>query len=260
MHLSGFDQFAWVAASIGQVVLLFILWRRGRAQIFPFFTLFLAQEAAASVILYLIHAHYSTWTYAYSYWAEGFVDEILQLLVVYEIARHVFRPTGVWARDVRPTVVGISCVSILVAFLLSLTDHPVTKTRIVAFVMRTDFFSSALMSELFVGMVVLSITVGLPWKTHVARIAQGLGAFCLVSVGIDILEGFVGIRRGSHAYAALSHAVICTYIACEAYWSVMLWAEAPAPRQLPPAMRIQIYTLQRQVENDLRRIRAWRPN
>jgi hypothetical protein len=50
------------------------------------------------------------------------------------------------------------------------------------------------------------------------------------------------------------------FLACEAYWIAMLWKKAPEPRELPEAMRAQIYTLQKQVERDLARIRAWRKN
>jgi hypothetical protein len=49
-----------------------------------------------------------------------------------------------------------------------------------------------------------------------------------------------------------------TYLGCEVYWIVTLWQEPPAPRELPEAMRTKIYTLQKQVERDLEKIREWR--
>jgi hypothetical protein len=106
--------------------------------------------------------------------------------------------------------------------------------------------------------VVLSGSVGLPWKTHVARIAQGFGVYSLVSVALDIVSNFVGLRQQTHTFTLLSRIGNSAWVVCEAYWCVMLWINAPASKELPEAMRIQIYTLQRQVENDLIRLRAWR--
>jgi hypothetical protein len=114
------------------------------------------------------------------------------------------------------------------------------------------------MSELFAGMVVLSATAGLPWKTHAARIAQGLGAYSIFCVAKDILVNYVGLSPHSQLYTELSHFRILTYLGCEGFWIAMLWQEAPAPRELPESMRTQIYALQKQVEDDLNRIRAWR--
>jgi len=38
----------------------------------------------------------------------------------------------------------------------------------------------------------------------------------------------------------------------------MLWKEAPALRELPEAVRKKLYTLQKQVEDDLKKMRKWR--
>jgi hypothetical protein len=104
----------------------------------------------------------------------------------------------------------------------------------------------------------LSVTAGLPWKTHVARIAQGLGAYSLVSLVTGAAANYFGVSHDTHIYTALARVSVLTYLMCEAYWIVMLWREAPAPRELPEAMRMQIYSLQKQVEYDLIRIRSWR--
>jgi hypothetical protein len=116
------------------------------------------------------------------------------------------------------------------------------------------------MSELFVGMVVLSSTAGLPWKTHVARITQGLGVYSIVCVAADIVLNYVSLRQHLLVDGRLSRLRKLTYLGCEAYWIIMLWQEAPAPRDLPPSMRSQIYALHKRVEYELMRIRDWRNN
>jgi hypothetical protein len=258
MQLSGFDRFAWAASFTGQILILAVLLLRRRARNFPIFTLYILEGIVTTVVGFFVFYHLPFSTYQHVYWSSGLLDEALQLLVVYEIAVHIFCPTGVWARDVRKTFISLAGASVVIALLLTWLAHPVAPKWIQTFILRSDFFSAALMSELFVGMVILSATVGLPWKTHVARIAQGLGTYSLICVGLDIIANLVGLNRGRHTFTQLDHLKSLTWIACELYWVVMLWVEAPAPRELPEAMRNQIYTLQRQVENDLVRIRAWR--
>jgi hypothetical protein len=260
MHLSGFDLFAWAAIFLGQLLILFVLFVRRRAKSFPLFTALIAEQTVATAVKYVVFLNFPFRIYQDCYWTLGIVDEVLQLFVWYEIAVHVFCPTGVWARDVHRTFLGLVGGSVIVALLLTWLAHPFAARPIQVFILRSNFFSAVLMSELFVGTVALSSTVGLPWKTHAARIAQGLGAYSIVCVGLGIMNNFVGLSGGMHFFTQLSRVRSIAWMICEGYWIVMLWVDAPAPRELPEAMRLQIYTLQRQVENELTRIQAWRRN
>lgn len=256
MHLSGFDDFVWAATFCGHILLLAVLLVRRRASSFPAFTAYIIENIGTTVALYIILKHFSFSAYRNAYWTLGIVDEILQLLVFYELAVSVFCPVGVWARDVRTTFIGLVCASTVVALLLTLLAHPTARLPIRVFILRSNFFSSALMSELFVGMMVLSSTSGLPWKTHVARIAQGFGAFSIVCVAITIFANYIDLNLHVQFDTGLYQLRVLTYLACEVFWIVTLWQEAPAPRELPEAMRMQIYTLHKQVEYDLIRIRS----
>jgi hypothetical protein len=256
MQESRLDDILWAATFCGNLILLFVLWKRGRARSFPAFTALVAAYIARTVILVLVNRHLPH-AYRLTFWWMSVVDEALQLLVVYEIALQVFRPTGVWAQDVWKTFLGLAGIAIILAAGLTWLDTPATTDHVQAYFFRANFFSAMLMSELFVAMVALSATSGLPWKTHVARIAQGFGIYSILSVGIDILTSVLGIRHATTVFIATSHLRIVTYLGCETYWIVMLWQEAPAPRELPERMRMQIYVLQRQVEHDLERIRNW---
>lgn len=259
MQLTSLDRILWAASFIGQVLLLTVLFVRRRARSFPFFTLYIIESLAKTIVLSLIFWYCSFAVYRHSYWSLSILDEFLQCLVFYELAGHIFCPTGTWARDVHRAFLGLVGASVVVAFSLAWLAQPPTQQAIQTFVLRSDFFSSMLMSELFVGAVALSISAGLPWKTHVARIAQALGAYSLFCTAECIVANYVGLT-GRGVYTRLSHLRILIYIACEAYWIVMLWLDAPAPRELPEKMRHQIYSLHKQVEYDLIKIRAWRRN
>lgn len=258
MNASSLDRFVWVATFCCQVLLLLVLWIRRRARYFPVFTLYIVWGVLSSIVLYVAFLHESQRFYFYAYWYADFIDEVLQLLVFYELAVDVFCPTGVWAPDVRRSFLGLAGASALLAFLLSWLARPQARLPIQIFLLRSNFFSAILLSELFVGSMALSITAGLPWKTHAARVAQGLGAFSLVCAAKDIVANYVGISPDARIFDGLDHLRVWTYLVCEVFWIVMLWREAPAPRELPEAVRIKLYTLQKQVEDDLERIRNWK--
>jgi hypothetical protein len=258
MNVSVFDRCAWAAGLCGQFLLILVLWIRRRAKSFPVFTVYIVWSAVSSSVLTLVFFHESQRVYFYAYWYTAFISEAIQALVFYELSVHVFCPTGSWAADVRRAFFALAGASILVAFLLSWLAHPAARLPIQIFLLRSNFFSAVLLSELFVGSMVLSITAGLPWKTHVARIAQGLGAFSLICAAKDIAATYVGIGRDTHIFSELGRLQVLAYLACETFWIVMLWQDAPAPRELPETVRIKLYTLQKQVEDDLNRIRTWR--
>ena len=260
MQLSGFDRFVWAAAFSGHVLLLLVLFIRRRAGSFPAFTAFIAANIGKTVILYLVFSHLSLRAYRGCYWSLNIGTEVLLLFVVYELAAHVFRPTGVWARDVHKTFLGAVGIASAVALLLTCLAQPTTSLAIQTFIVRSDFFSAVLMAELFVSMVVLSSSAGLPWRTHVARIAQGLGAYSIVCVVTTTIVNYVGLSNHVHLYNQFAHLETLTYIGCEVFWIVMLWQEAPAPRELPESMRTQIYVLQKRLEYDLIKFRTWRGN
>jgi hypothetical protein len=257
MHLSGFDRFVWAATFCGHIFILLVLFVRRLFRSFPLFTASIVEKVAATVILYVVFNHLSFDAYRNYYWSLGVVDEVLQLLVFYELAAHVFCPTGIWARDVRASFIGLISAAVVVSFFLTWLGQPTAPLLIQTFILRSNFFSALLMSELFVVMIFLAADAGLPFKTHVARIAQGLGAYSIFCLAKDIAVNYAGLSQHANLYEQLSHLRILIYLGCEAFWMVTLWREAPLPRELPPLMRMQIYTLHKQVESDLTRIREW---
>lgn len=258
MHLSAFDSFLWATGFTGQAILLCILFYRRRAKAFPIFTTMLALSLVGSPVLYFVNSHWGHRAYYYGYWIFGTAGMLVQLGVVYEIAAHVFAPLGKWAPDVRHSFIRLVGGSMLIALVLTLLASPARIRFMETVVVRGMFFSSTLMTELFVGLVVVSAGAGLPWKTDVARIAQGLGVYSLVSVIQDTSMSWVGWVHQASTIHLLSQIRITALLGVLGYWIVTLWQKAPEPREMPDSMRVQIFHLQRQVEYDLGRIRGWR--
>ncbi len=182
------------------------------------------------------------------------LDHVLQLSVTHELARDVFCPTGTWAPDIRKGFLILVLASLAIALVLACLPSPPEKTVLGMLLDRGNLFSSALQCELFVGMIAFSSTANLPWNTHVARIAQGLGFYSLI--GLLTEAGHNILTRNTMAYESLTYVRMSTYLICSTYWIVMLWLPAPAPQELPEEARRQLFTLQRRVEYDLRKLRA----
>ncbi len=254
MHLTGPILLFWVAGLAAHIVLLFVLLNRHRAGMFPAFTTLIAVNILNSLVLYQVAVHGSKHAYFVAYFAFAILDLVLQLSVTYELARHVFCPTGTWARDIRNGFLFLALGSVAIALALACLPSPPEKTILGMLLDRGNLFSSALQCELLVGMIAFSSTAGLPWNTHVARIAQGLGFFSLVELLVE--AGHNILVRNTTAYADMTYLRMSTYLLCVSYWIVMLWLPAPAPQELPEEARRQLFTLQRRVEYDLRKLRA----
>lgn len=258
MRLSGLDLFFWMASFFGHLCLLAVLWKKRLIAQFPLFTTWIATSVIRSLALFFILRHGSENAYFYAYWSLAILDMSLQILVVLELVVHIFRPIGTWAPGVRGSFIWLLVGSTLIASTLTWLASPPTHSLRQAFVIRGNFFSSVLMSELFVGMIVFSVTMGLPWRTSVARIAQGLGLYSMLGILIDILHNYFGVAGGTHAYSTLSHIRIGIYLSCLGYWIGTLAQTAPVPAELPERMRRQLFLLNQWVEVELQRLQVWR--
>jgi hypothetical protein len=255
MHLTGLDFFFWAVGFLENLGLLFVLWYRHLAKSFPFFTALAMLSVIRTIVLYFV-LNYGKAGYFNTYWSLAILDTILQLGIVYEIASRVFRPVGVWARDVRGSFIWMVGLSVIVALGLSWLASPPARRWMQSFVTKGNLFAAALMSELFVLMMALSISARLPWRTHVAKIAQGLGAYSLVSVLIETGHSYFGVGGEVRTFIFLSRISIAAYLTCVAYWAVMLWRKEQPSREMTEEMRERLFTLQRRVEYDLQGLRS----
>jgi hypothetical protein len=254
LHLTGLDRLLWTLSLFGHCALLSVLLLRRRAPSFPAFTTLISVNILRTIALYLILRFGSPDTYFYTYWTLAIVDVALQLAVAYELATHVFQPLGAWAPDVKRSLVALAGASLLVAAVLTWLATPPATTLRLAIVLRGTFFTSALMGELFVAMIALSVTMGLPWRTHVARLAQGLGVYSIFCILTEAAHNYFGADR----YKLVSHIRIELYLACVLYWIVTLAMKEPEPRRLPEQLDEELRALQSKAALLLQSLRASR--
>jgi hypothetical protein len=258
MHLSRIDFLLWVAGFFGHVALLIVLGIRHRARIYPVFTALITLNVSKSVILFLVFYYGSKRTYFYTYLDFLILDLTLQLGVAYEMARHVFCPTEHWDKSVAHELIWLTITSLVSAVGLSFLAKPHTRLATQSAMIRFDLFSAVLLGALFVGFIAVSIRAGLPWRTHVGRISQGLALYAIADVAIESVRSCFGVPSTAEVYIALSQIRIAAYFGCLVYWIITLWRDAPAPRVFAPHMREQLITLQSKVEYDLEKLRSRR--
>jgi hypothetical protein len=252
LQLTGLDRLLWALSFVGHCSLFAVLLVRRRVRSFPAFSTLIAANILRTLVLFLIYRSGSAGSYFYTYWTLAILDVALQLAVAYELATHVFQPLGAWVPDIKRNFSALAVVSLLLAASLTwLATPPVSALRR-AIVLRGTFFSSALVSELFVAMVALSVTMGLPWRTPVARLAQGLGVYSIFCILTEAAHSYLGADR----YKMVSHIRIELYLACLFYWVVTLAIKEPEPRKLPEQLHQELRALQSKAALMLQSLRA----
>jgi hypothetical protein len=256
MSVRGLDALLWALGFLAHIILLSILLCRHRARRFPAFTILIGANVVRTIVLYCTLRYGSRDAYFYTYWTLAILDVSLQLGVVREMASHVFKPLGRWASDVRKRLLWLVSASLLIAALLTWLGTPRTSDWREALVIQGGFFSATLMSELFVGMIALSVIAGLPVKDHTARISQGLGVYSLACILIEAIDTVLGSGADASIRIILTHVRMAVYLCCVAFWIIMLWREEPRARTLPDAARRQLSLLQLAASYDLKRIKG----
>ena len=252
------DQSLWAVTFAEDLILIAVLFVRGRARNYPFFTALIGLDVVRTVALFLIQRQGTRATYFYSYWSLALVDIVLQLTVLHRVALHIFRSADEWVGGARKALMWLVVVSVLVGVMLTWIPHPAVILRLQVVLLKGNFFSAVLVSELSVGICALSVRAGLPWNAHVTRIMHGFIVYSLCTMVLETARTYFGVTATSHAYDSISHVRIAVYILCMAYWIVTLWWEAPRARQMTDVMRQQLSAVQDALvrRDNMRRARA----
>ena len=242
MELTDLDRLFWAAGFAGHLLLLSTLFLTKRMSRFPIFTAYIAFLVVKTISLWYLQRFGSS-VYFYFYWSFSFADTLLELLVIGEVVRVIFRPSGNLSLDVKKPLICIASCSAAVATLIAVLASPPVDRIEVSIVLRGELFSTVMISELFVGLLIISVTFGFIWSTHVGVIVRGLGVFSMLSLVSQGLEGFLGTHHGLDLFKTLSQLQIVAYLACLTYWIVGLSQPAPETRPLPENMRVLLVRL-----------------
>lgn len=256
MHLTNLDLLLWVAGLLGHVALLFVLLWRRRARTFPIFTALIVSDVIRTIVLFVTNRRGTKAEYFYTFWILAPADVLLQFGVLYELASKVFRPLGEWAKDIRPRLAVLVAVSLGFAMFVTCIPKPKSQFWMQVLLLKGSFFSAALMSELFVGMMALSSIAGLSWSSHVAKVAKGLAFYSVATLIFETVNTSLGLTGNDQRYDQLSRLRMVLYLGCVMYWIVSLWRKAPPARKMPDHVRQQVSVIGQALQSRLEVLRS----
>jgi len=255
MNLSALDDALWVANILGNAILFSILIYRHRWKGFPVFTTLNGYEAAVAALLYGIYLHGSHVWYERIYWSYALFDFVLQLGVIWEIARIIMRPTGTWVRDARKQFILWGAAGILLAAALPWLVTPPAATLLHRLEVRGNLFTSLVVCELIAVVTRTSKSLGLGWRNHVMALGNGWTVWAVVAILVDGLHSFFGAQR---YFGELEQARTFAYLMALGYWVVQFWLEEPARQPISPQLRAYILVMHQRIKNDLDTLGAQR--
>lgn len=260
MHFSLAVKAYWAIGIVLNLALLFVLIARGRWRQFPILTTWIGFQVIRTVLLFLAyerstvphHLHSGWLIYNWTWTAGTWLDFLLQLGVVLEIARIVLRPTGSWVRDARLRFMALGLAGAVLAAGIAWAVFPPAWSPRFAWQIRANLFTSLVICELFVVMSVTANRLGLGWRNHVMAVGQGLTAWSAIMAVSTALQSRLGTV--SNYYIDLDHLREFGYIVAIVWMILQLWRDEPARQPISADLQEYILALHRRVEYDLRRL------
>jgi len=255
MNLSALEWMLVAATSLGNTALFAVLIVRRRWRGFPFFTAFMGFETILSPVLYSLIQYGSRNWYARIYWTSVLIEFVLELGIVFEIARIVLKPTGTWVRDARSQFIFWGVAGILFAAALPFMVTPPSANFLGRLMVRGELFTSLVVCELIAVVTKTSKSLGLGWRNHVMALGNGWTAWAVAAILVDGLHSFFGAQR---YFGVLDQIRSITYLAALGYWGVQFWLEEPARQPISEELSAYIKVLHQRIKNDLDTLSAQR--
>jgi hypothetical protein len=251
MQLSLLAGVLWAAGFIELAALLTVLLVRGRWRTFPVFTAWIGFQIVREILLYCIYGFGSHTAYSITYWSAAVIDLVLQITIVFELARIVLKPTGTWVRDARNMFLLLAAAGTLVAAGAAYGVNPTIPSHLSDWIEKGTLFAAMLIVQLFAAMCVASTRLGLVWRHHVMSIATGWAGWEIVGLFEEAAYSYLGANWHG---LVLDEIRIIAFQAATIYWVINLWLPEPETRKLSPEMQSYLLALQKQVQVGIQNI------
>lgn len=225
---------------------------RGRWRCYPALFVLVLLDVIASFALYWADPAGASKLYGRLYLAFDVSSFLLQIWILYEIAKNVLKPAGVWSRAALKPLIVVGVIGASAALLTTLLLQPSGIHGPAAMELRAEVLTGLLTCELVIAMMLSAKEVGLPWRSHVMAIGQGLMFYQLATVAIEGIAASLGPH--SPYYQGLYFARSCTYFTVLLYWTVSLWRSEPARKPISPALQKYVLALHERVQYDLGKV------
>lgn len=242
--LSAIDSVLQVAGLLGQATLLYVLLSRKRVMNFPIFTIWIAYLEIETIADALVRTTMSGHAYFVVFWALGAPEYILQLGVLYEIARNVLLP-----KERHFPVKSLWILGILIFFSFLITVFIATTAKhgspgwLDNAVNTISLILSLSRCLLFASISLFSNVLGISWRNHVQRVATGLAIYSLIDFVVDY-------EYTVYQNNSLDYYRIVAYLISLLYWIRTLSLPEPERKPLAPQVEALVYRVHQAVTAD----------
>ena len=245
MNLSLTATVLWASGFILNAALLFVLLYKRRYRTVPWFTVWIGSQSLYTIALFLAYRLGSKHVYAVVYWSCDFLDFVLQLAVILEIAGIVLRRSGRWVSGARFRLSLIAMMAPLAAVAMAWSMQPAADSRLDSLFARASVFTTVLVFLMFLGVVMASRQLGLGWRSYVMRESYGFIVWVTI---LFMTDGLHAYWRTLGHFTLLENVHIVVFQLAAIYWTIVFWLPEPAA----PAMSAEninlLDALQRRLE------------
>jgi hypothetical protein len=223
VHLTLLDYIFWVSGYVGYIILMSVLIIRKRYQTFRWFTILLGQDMIQSIVLYLIHKYGSDHTYFYTYWAMEWIDAVLRLFVLWEIARETARYTKDDARQVHKSLLRTGVILLPIAAILMWRSLPAQHDLVENLAIKSGVFTGVLVGVLVIMQVIGAWCCGVRLRVHTMALSIGLCFYYAAKLVVYLIV----MTDDGGLWLSLERWLKPIYILCLFFWSIVLWFDQP---------------------------------
>ncbi len=216
----------WIAQPILEIIVVAIMFARGKHRTFPVFFTYMAAQVAMFCVLFPVHKLGSYNAYFYSYWISALISLALGFKVIYEIFQDVFRPYHA-LKDLGSVLFKWSGLVMLLAGIVIAAASPSSQQgSVIEAVMITQRGVRVIQCGLILFLLVFSKHLGVSWKQNSFGIALGFGFYAAVELGTFAL--FSSGRESGRMVAILTAGAYCSSIGMWLGYALL----KPFPREI----------------------------
>ncbi len=245
LNLSLLDALLWAAGFICNAALLSVLIYKRRYGTIPWFTAWISFGIVYTITLFVAFRVGTKHVYAVLYWSGAFLDLLLQLAVVFEIATYVFRRGQCWVEGAkgRFAIMGVSAP--LLAGLLAWQMTPAATSALDSWESRDSLFTTVVICILFSAVMVVSQQVGVSWRDLVLREGYGVIGMAVVAFVTDTLHAY---WRTIEHFSQLENVRMVAYLGTLVYWMVIFWLPERGMTSVDASINKRLEALRRELE------------
>lgn len=219
----------WTAGLVGHLLLIAVLFIRGGARRFPFFTLLIAFDVVRALALALVLGHLARPALLFASNIFEVADLLLEFGVLAELVLTALWPLGRIRRVTLPLLLLGS------AILVVSRVAPVSRYGGRVGPLLLHFLLGVLFFEWAIVLALLLKPLRLGWRSRLVAISFGFG---LYSATLIFAGGYFRVGRDISDYIFFSYLRISVYLAVVLWWIVTMWlagaGENRRSRREPP--------------------------